>query len=40
MLRSGSPVEVLMENLQQWQKVKEIVGSAVDRPPAERDPHL
>ena len=29
-----------MENLQQWQKVKEIVGSALERPPAERAAYL
>src|SRR6185369_1777727 len=29
-----------MENLQQWQKVKEILGSALDRPEAERRAYL
>jgi len=29
-----------MEKLQQWQKVKEIVGSALERPPAERATYL
>ena len=29
-----------MENLRQWQRVKEIVGSAVERPPAERSAYL
>src|ERR1700758_503398 len=29
-----------MENLQQWQKIKEIVGSAVERPSAERTAYL
>src|SRR5262249_43582609 len=29
-----------MENLERWQKVKEIVGSALDRPPAERATYL
>src|SRR6201993_4472257 len=29
-----------MENLQQWQKIKEIVGAAVERPSAERTAYL
>jgi Protein kinase domain len=29
-----------MEKLQQWQRVKEIVGSALERPPAERSAYL
>ena len=29
-----------MEKLQQWQKIKEIVGSALERPPGERSAYL
>src|ERR1700757_4686044 len=29
-----------MEKLEQWQKIKEIVGLAVERPPAERAAYL
>ena len=29
-----------MEKLQQWQKIKEIVGSALERPPADRSAYL